>query len=117
MKELTKAQLQRQLKGVGIPFTTKMTKGALLDLANEARKPKRSARPQTAKRPSIKEALRALFPIVGDTVTREEVLKQLSHVKPETVTTMISDLKNPRYCGGRKTIEVRREGRVYVRVR
>jgi hypothetical protein len=111
-------QLKSELKNLDIAFPSKAKKvelEALLAAASPSDEPVEVPR---KKRTSTKAILRALFAKVGDELTVEDVTAHVvaqANVKPETIGTMIGDLKNPKYAAG-EPVFIERKDNVYRRV-
>jgi hypothetical protein len=108
--EIIKTDLLRMAKERGLAVTTKTTKPAIVELLelDDATKP--TTKKVSKRGPSTKDALRAMFEQTGTSIPVEDVLAALSHVKPDTVVTMLGDLKNKRYAAGPVIIVERQEG-------
>lgn len=107
----TKKELQATLRAANIEFSSKANKAALQALVDAQSQPARKQRVST------KQLIRDLFPNVGDTVSCEDVLAHIAAhttVQAATVTTMIGDLKNPKYAAG-PTVNIVRNNDNYVR--
>lgn len=109
-------QLKEALTQAEISFPNKARKAELEALLEAATAP--TAKPRKA-RVSTKEILRSMFENVGDEKTVQEVLDGVAahtEVAPATITTMIGDLRNEKYCGPKGLFDIQRSGDVYTRV-
>lgn len=98
--KMTKAQLQTMLTDANIPFTTKMSKGQLIALAQDAQRPRAKPSPTKIKRVGVKQALFNLFRENPTTeISVEDFIKAFDgNPTVSTVKTMVSDLRNPKYA-------------------
>ena len=127
---MTKKGLQAELAKLGVSFKSRDTKDTLeallkghvddnttvadkSDIKNHSQDPAES---RTTRGPSTKDVIRGMFPKVGATIARDALFEALANVKPETVTTMLGDLKNEKYCGSLGPIAIEREGDEFTRV-
>ena len=110
--------IKAELNNLNIAFPAKAKKvelEAILAAASPSDEPVEVPR---KKRTSTKTILRALFTKVGDELTVEDVIANVTaqaNVKPETIGTMIGDLKNPKYAAG-EPLYIERKDNVYRRV-
>ena len=72
--------------------------------------------PPNTRSPSTNDVIRGLFPKVGVTVKKDHLFELLAHVKPETVTTILGDLKNPKYAGPLGVISIEGEAEALTRI-
>jgi hypothetical protein len=115
--EQTVAQLKSQLTKLGVKFPKKAPRAKLLALLNAAEQAQQSAAPMTKKpRRSVKAQIRAMFPSVGTKVAVEALFAAFASVKQNTVATILSDLKNPNYCGAGGVVDIKRDGDMFVRI-
>ena len=108
----TKAELQAALTSANVSFKAKDNKAALQALLDASTNS--NVRKQ---RVSTKQLIRNMFPNVGDTHSVASVLENIAQhttVQAATVTTMIGDLKNPKYAAG-ACIAIVRNANNYVR--
>ena len=107
----TVKQIRAQLTAANVAFPSKANKAALTALLESAQAPARKQRTST------KQLLRNLFPNVGDSMLVTDVVasvQESANVQAATITTMIGDLKNPKYAAG-ACIHIVRNNNSYVR--
>ena len=108
-------ELKAALTEANVEFAAKAKKAELVALLDAATAPAEPRKQRT----STKEILRELFVNVGDEMSVEDVIAHvtaITPVAPATITTMIGDLKNPKYCGKAGPFHLVREGENYKRV-
>lgn len=112
MSKVTKAQLQAQLKDLGVAFKAKDNVATLQSLLDAAQKP------APKKRVSSKDILRQLYaanPNAAFTIEElHEHVSQYANVKQSAVETAITDLKNPNWAKGELLVLKRNGEKQYV---